>query len=118
MDALYLNGYTAANQQSFADGQHLNHGDRRGKVQQEVERNIRTYWFEQRWHYILVSIGLPIRPIPLFVIVDHFETVLRKFPDTAFVWAKSLAHEQLRTKTFPLHIRSQIRCSSPDTGKV
>ncbi|OEU15775.1 hypothetical protein FRACYDRAFT_240471 [Fragilariopsis cylindrus CCMP1102] len=56
-DALYSNGYTAANQQSFADGQHLNHGDRR--------------------------------------VVDHFETVLRKFPDTAFVWAKSLAHEQL-----------------------
>lgn len=95
-DTMYLDGYSAAGVQSFSEWITFELWGSAGKAGQEMQQSIKLYRHKQRWRVFFESIGFPIRPIPLFIIVDHFETVIRHFPGQAGQWAKVLAHEQFR----------------------
>ncbi|CAE7536655.1 unnamed protein product [Symbiodinium sp. CCMP2456] len=66
----------------------LNHGG------SETEYAIDTYYDKQHLRVLLHIWRLPIAPKPCYIIVDHFEELLRRFPKEALDWANSLTNTQ------------------------
>ncbi|CAB9498965.1 expressed unknown protein [Seminavis robusta] len=91
-DCHYLDGKHAKNRNSFEDWLTGELFGSTSNVQTELERGISLYRMQQPIRTMLEKLGLPIGPKPLFILVDHFETPLRQFPDKALAWADSLTN--------------------------
>jgi len=93
---IYLNGAKGMGVDSFKEWQTTQMFGLTTAAGSEIDQTLVQYRDSQWFRLFLEAMTVPIQPKPVFVIVDQFEELLKRYPVQALNWANTLTNQHTR----------------------